>query len=95
VIGWCGVFPWWVRDYIWSLNSSVHGSYCEIRSWDIGVTGQKYLFKPRISDIVSPCPCKRDVWLRRVRHVRIDGPVLAVGWVMHRVFYGGFRVVLG
>jgi len=86
------VFPRWVWDYIRSLNNGVHGNYFEVRGWDVDVIGQRYPFKPSISDIISPCPCKRDVWLRRVRHVRIDSPVLAVGRVVHRVFMEGFRL---
>ena len=85
------MLPRWVWDYIRTMNNGVHGHYYEVRGWITDVISQRYPFKPSISDIVSPCPTKRDVWLRRVHGTRIDHGTLAIGRIIHRVFMEGFK----
>ncbi|MET1101043.1 MAG: type I-A CRISPR-associated protein Cas4/Csa1, partial [Pyrodictiaceae archaeon] len=44
-----------------------------------------------VSDVASPCPTKRDVYLRRVLRIHVDSPVFELGKALHEVFLLPFR----
>jgi CRISPR-associated protein Csa1 len=83
------VFPRWVWDYI--RATSEDGGYAELRGWKFELTGPKYYSRPSVSDVTSPCPTKRDVYLRRVLRLNVSSPVLELGRVVHEVFLLPFR----
>ena len=82
------VFPRWVWDYVRSVGGEV---VADVRGWRFDVVGSRFLARPSISDVSSPCPSKRDVWLRRVVRVRVDGGVFVFGRAVHDVFLYPFR----
>jgi len=82
------LFPRWVWDYIRSVGGEV---VAEVRGWRFDVVGSRFLARPSVSDASSPCPSKRDVWLRRVVRVRVDGGVFTLGRAVHDVFLYPFR----
>ncbi|WP_218042141.1 type I-A CRISPR-associated protein Cas4/Csa1 [Infirmifilum lucidum] len=67
----------------------------ELRGWRLELVGPRRGFMPTVSEVSSPCPSKRDVYLRRVRGLKpaSDGVLLA-GRVFHEAFLEPFRVVL-
>ncbi len=86
------MLPRWVWDYIRTMNHGVHGNYYEIRGWNQEYISQKYKSRPSISDISSPCPSKRDVWIRKVLKTSIESKTLKIGRSVHKVFMEGFRI---
>jgi CRISPR-associated protein Csa1 len=81
-------FPRWVWDFVRVVGGEV---IAEVRGWRFDVVGARFFARPSISDVTSPCVVKRDVWLRRVARVRVDGGVLALGRAVHEVFLYPFR----
>ncbi|MEM0317621.1 MAG: CRISPR-associated protein Cas4 [Candidatus Nezhaarchaeales archaeon] len=56
--------PRWVWDYVRATSGD--GGYAEVRGWKYEVVGPRYNARPFMTDVCSPCPTKRDVFLRRV-----------------------------
>ena len=84
------MFPRWLWDYIRATTGD--GGYAEFRGWRYDVVGPRYSARPSVSDVTSPCPTKRDVWLRRIARVRADGEALVLGRAVHEVFLYPFRI---
>ena len=82
------LFPRWVWDFVRVVGGEV---VADVRGWRFDVVGSRFFARPSISDVSSPCPVKRDVWLRRVARVRVDGGVLYLGRVVHEVFLYPFK----
>ena len=82
------MFPRWVWDFVRVVGGEV---VADVRGWRFDVVGSRFFARPSISDVSSPCPVKRDVWLRRVARVRVDGGVLYLGRVVHEVFLYPFK----
>ncbi len=76
------MFPRWVWDVI-RYNGDV---YAEVRGWSSDVVEGRYTARPSISEISSPCPTKRDVYLRRVAGLRIESEGMRIGRIVHEVF---------
>lgn len=82
------MFPRWVWDYVRSVGGE---TVAEVRGWRLDVVGPRFVARPSVSDVSSPCSTKRDVWLRRVLRVRVDSGVFALGRAIHDVFLHPFR----
>lgn len=82
------VFPRWIWDYIRSTGSEV---VADIRGWRIDVVGSRFVARPSISDVSSPCSTKRDVWLRKILKVKVDGNIFVFGRAIHDVFLYPFK----
>jgi len=82
------LFPRWVWDFVRVVGGEV---VAEVRGWRFDVVGGRFFARPSISDVTSPCPVKRDVWLRKVLRVRVDGGVFVLGRVVHEVFLYPFK----
>jgi len=83
------MLPRWVWDYVRATAGD--GMYAEVRGWRFDVVGGRFRARPSISEVTSPCPTKRDVYLRRVLHVYMDSQVLRLGRAVHEVFLLPFR----
>ena len=66
----------------------------ELRGWRWGVVGPRRSFMPCVYEVCSPCPTRRDVYLRRVMGVRAGGGVLRAGRAVHEAFLTPFRVAV-
>ena len=84
------LFPRWVWDFIRVVGGEV---VAEVRGWRFDVVSPRFVARPSISDVTSPCLVKRDVWLRKVARVRVDSVVFVLGRVVHEVFLYPFRYV--
>lgn len=82
------MFPRWVWDYIRVVGGD---DVVDVRGWRFDVVGPRFLARPSVSDVSSPCPVKRDVWLRRVARVRVDSGLFSFGRAVHDVFLYPFR----
>lgn len=83
------VLPRWVWDFVRATSGD--GGYAEVRGWKYDVIGPRYNARPSMADVCSPCPTKRDVFLRRVLKARVDSELLALGRAVHEVFLYPFR----
>jgi len=84
------MFPRWVWDFIRSTTGD--GGYAEVRGWRFDYVAPRYRVRPSVSDVASPCPTRRDVYLRRVLKVSVDSPLLRLGRAVHEVFLLPFRL---
>jgi len=66
----------------------------ELRGWRGELVGPRRRFTPTVSEVCSPCPTKRDVYLSRVVGVRPEGDALRVGAHLHSVFLEPVRMAL-
>ncbi|MEM1928341.1 MAG: type I-A CRISPR-associated protein Cas4/Csa1 [Acidilobaceae archaeon] len=78
-----------VWDYVRSLGER---GFWEIRGWRFEVVGPRFGFRPSVSDIVGVCPSGRDVFLRRVRGVRLESSSMVLGRLVHEAFLFPFSV---
>lgn len=83
------MLPRWLWDFIRATSGD--GGYAEVRGWKYEAVGPKYSARPSMADVCSPCPTKRDVFLRRVLGVRADSGLLALGRAVHEAFLYPFR----
>ncbi|WP_243665638.1 CRISPR-associated protein Cas4 [Vulcanisaeta sp. JCM 16159] len=84
------VLPRWVWDYI--KNTMENGYYAEIRGWVRDVVAPRHSVRPTVSEVSSPCPTKRDAYLRRVAKIPMeDSESLRLGRLIHEVFLAPFR----
>lgn len=81
--------PRWVWDFVRATSGD--GGYAEVRGWKYDVVGPRYNARPFLADVCSPCPTKRDVFLRRVLKVHVDSELFALGRAVHEVFLYPFR----
>ncbi|MGC8598062.1 MAG: type I-A CRISPR-associated protein Cas4/Csa1 [Thermocladium sp.] len=89
----CMTLPRWVWDYIKSMMEG--GSFAEVRGWFRDIVSPRHSSRPTVSEVTSPCPTKRDVYLRRVSKVAMpDSDVIRMGRLIHEVFLTPFRVEL-
>ncbi|UNQ73772.1 type I-A CRISPR-associated protein Cas4/Csa1 [Infirmifilum sp. NZ] len=87
------MFPWTVWG---KVRGVVAGDLVvELRGWRLEQVGARHGFMPTVSEVSSPCPTKRDAYLRRVRGLRPQGDgVLQVGRLLHEAFLEPFRLAL-
>ncbi len=85
------MLPRWVWDYIRSTMEG--GSYAEVRGgWFRDAVAPRHSVRPTVSEVSSPCPTKRDAYLRRVVRVSMeDSESLRLGRLVHEVFLTPFR----
>ncbi|ADN51074.1 type I-A CRISPR-associated protein Cas4/Csa1 [Vulcanisaeta distributa] len=84
------VLPRWVWDYIKVTMEG--GSYAEIRGWFRDAVAPRHVVRPTVSEVSSPCPTKRDAYLRRVAGVTMeDSESLRLGRMVHEVFLTPFK----
>ncbi len=83
------MLPRWVWDFIRATSGD--GGYAEVRGWRFDIVGARYYSRPSVSDVTSPCPTKRDVYLRKVFRIRVDSKILNLGRALHDVFLYPFR----
>ena len=84
------VLPRWVWDYI--RNTMEGGSYAEVRGWFRDAVAPRHSVRPTVSEVSSPCPTKRDAYLRRVAGVTMeDSKALRLGRLVHEVFLTPLR----
>ncbi|WP_243668750.1 CRISPR-associated protein Cas4 [Vulcanisaeta sp. JCM 16161] len=84
------VLPRWVWDYI--KNTMENGYYAEIRGWVRDAVAPRHSVRPTVSEVSSPCPTKRDTYLRRVAKIPMeDSESLRLGRLIHEVFLAPFR----
>jgi CRISPR-associated protein Csa1 len=84
------VLPRWVWDYVRVTMEG--GSYAEVRGWFRDAVAPRHSVRPTVSEVTSPCPTKRDVYLRRVVKVSVSSnESLVVGKLVHEVFLAPFR----
>ncbi len=77
---------------VWDQLRSIAGeAIIETRGWDWQILQHKYRVRPSISDVTSPCPTKRDVYLRKVLGMRMEGKVLEIGRKVHEAFMAPFK----
>ena len=87
------VLPRWVWDYIKATIEG--GSYTELRGWFRDSVAPRHSIRPTVSEVSSPCPTKRDVYLRRIAKVPMeDSEVLKLGRLVHEVFLTPFRELI-
>ncbi|MEM2363823.1 MAG: type I-A CRISPR-associated protein Cas4/Csa1 [Candidatus Nezhaarchaeales archaeon] len=82
--------PRWVWDYVRATSGD--GGYAEVRGWKYEVVGPRYNARPFMTDVCSPCPTRRDVFLRRVLGVNVDSELLALGRAVHEAFLYPFKL---
>ena len=82
------VFPRWVWDFVRVVGGDV---VADVRGWRFDVVGPRFLARPSVSDVSSPCPEKRDVWVRRVARIRVEASLFTLGRAVHEVFLYPFR----
>jgi len=78
------MLPRWVWDFIRATAGD--GGYAEVRGWKLDAVAPKYCSRPSVSDVTSPCPTKRDVYLRRSLKVRVESEILSLGKAVHEAF---------
>ena len=61
------------------------------RGWDWGLVQPRFQARPSISDITTPCPTKRDVYLRKVLGIRAENEAMNKGRDVHDAFMAPFR----
>ncbi len=61
------------------------------RDWDWALVQPRFRVKPSVSDVTSPCPTKRDVYLRKVLGMRSESSVMSRGKEVHEAFMAPFR----
>lgn len=84
------VLPRWVWDYIRTIMEE--GTYAEIRGWIRDTVAPRHSARPTVSEVASPCPTKRDVYLRRIAKAPMDDTeALRLGRLVHEVFLAPFR----
>lgn len=67
----------------------------ELRGWRSELVGPRRSFMPTVSELSSPCPSKRDVYLSRVLRMKpSDEKPLRAGAQLHSAFLEPFRIVL-
>ncbi|WP_083495153.1 type I-A CRISPR-associated protein Cas4/Csa1 [Ignicoccus islandicus] len=62
-----------------------------VRGWDWSLLQNRAPVKPTVSEVTSPCPTKRDSYLRRVLGARPSSPLLEKGKMVHEAFMSPFR----
>ncbi|MDK6029401.1 type I-A CRISPR-associated protein Cas4/Csa1 [Ignisphaera sp. 4213-co] len=82
------MLPRWIWDFVKVVGGDV---VADVRGWRFDVVGPRFLARPSISDVTSPCPEKRDVWIRRVMRMKIDSDLFVLGRAVHEVFLYPFR----
>ncbi|BDR92495.1 type I-A CRISPR-associated protein Cas4/Csa1 [Vulcanisaeta souniana JCM 11219] len=84
------VLPRWVWDYIRTIMEG--GSYAELRGWFRDPVAPRHSVRPTVSEVSSPCPTKRDAYLRRVAKIPMeDTEILRLGRLIHEIFLAPFR----
>lgn len=84
-------------DYVWERARAIGAAelVAELRGWRGDLVGPRRSFTPTVSELSSPCPSKRDVYLSRVMGLKPpDGQLLRVGAVLHSAFLEPFRAAL-
>lgn len=64
------VLPRWVWDYIRTIMEG--GTYAELRGWFRDPVAPRHSARPTVSEVSSPCPTKRDAYLRRVTKIPME-----------------------
>ena len=62
-----------------------------VRGWDWSLLQLNVPVRPSVSDVTSPCPTKRDAYLRRVLGITPSSPLLERGKLVHEAFMAPFR----
>ncbi|WP_069808144.1 CRISPR-associated protein Cas4 [Vulcanisaeta thermophila] len=66
----------------------------EVRGWSREVSDVSLEYMPSVSEVFSPCPTHRDVYLRRVLNVAVKpNDSLNLGRALHDVFLAPFRLI--
>jgi len=87
------VLPRWVWDYVKSTMEG--GNYADVRGWFRDVVAPRHSIRPTVSEVTSPCPTKRDTYLRRVSKITMpDNDALQMGRLIHEVFLTPFKIEL-
>ncbi|UXD21692.1 CRISPR-associated protein [Ignicoccus pacificus DSM 13166] len=61
------------------------------RGWDWALLQSRFRARPSISDVTTPCPTKRDVYLRRILGMRMESQALETGRKVHEAFMAPFK----
>ncbi|MEM1517252.1 MAG: type I-A CRISPR-associated protein Cas4/Csa1 [Thermofilum sp.] len=84
-------------DSIWEKVRALAAGdlIAELRGWRAELVGPRHSFMPTASELSSPCPTKRDVYLSRVLRAKPpDDRAMKAGAQLHSAFLEPFRVVL-
>jgi len=82
--------PRWVWD---ELRATAGETVVHTRGWDWQLLQPRYKARPSVSDLTSPCPTKRDVYLRKVLGVRLESEAMSKGRAVHEAFMAPFKGV--
>lgn len=84
-------------DSVWERARALGAAelIAELRGWRSDVVGPRRSFTPAASELASPCPTRRDVYLSRVLGLRPpDSQLLRAGAALHAAFLEPFRAAL-
>lgn len=85
------MFPLGVWEKVRALGAG--DLVAELRGWRWRAVGPRRAFMPAVYEVASPCPTRRDAYLRRVLGLRpAGGGVLEAGRAVHRAFLEPFRL---
>lgn len=73
------------------LRASAGDLIVNTRGWDWGLIQPRFRARPSVSDVTSPCPTKRDVYLRKVLGVKVETPSMIKGREVHEAFMAPFK----
>ena len=77
---------------VWDELRATAGDFVvNTRGWDWGMVQPRFRARPSVSDVTSPCPTKRDVYLRRVLGMRAESQAMSKGKQVHEAFMAPFR----
>jgi len=65
----------------------------DFRGWSERVR-PRYGYLPTVSELSSPCPTHRDVYLTRVEGLKAEGAILENGRLVHEAFLTPFRLAM-
>ena len=77
---------------VWDELRATAGDFVvNTRGWDWALVQPRFRARPSVSDVTSPCPSKRDVYLRKVLGIRAESKAMSRGKEVHEAFMAPFR----
>jgi len=77
---------------VWDELRATAGDFIvNTRGWDWALVQPRHRARPSVSDVTSPCPTKRDVYLRKVAGVRAENRAMSRGKEVHEAFMAPFK----
>ena len=87
------MLPRRVWDTLRSLGST-GAPYAELRGWRFELVAPRYRYRPSPSELASPCPSRRDLYLRHVLHAEPpESSAYSYGVLVHEFLLEPFRLV--